>query len=318
MEKLKFTTTFSSEIRPLVAEDKDKYLAMASLMDVSDFIPDIDVEKNIDLLPVAFNACVVNRVNKNDDVIDSKAALAMADHFINKPINIEHDRHRVIGTILAVGFSEFGTDKKLTSAEVENINVPFNITLGGVLWRVVSSELTDIIEEASDPTSEFYQKISASWELGFSDYEPVLLEIGEKNLENSVAIEDNTKVNEIGTELRALGGTGEYEGKKVYRKVYGNVVPLGIGLTENPAADVKGVATEISREDIKEEVSEENKLKNGVSEKNVSHYKENNVIENKDSTMEINSIKDITEETLKEVSASSVAEFIQSELEKGL
>lgn len=318
MKKLEFTTIFSSEIKPLVPEDKDKYLAMASLMDVADFIPDIDVEKNIDLLPIAFNACVVNRVNKNDDVVDSKTAVAMAEHFINKPINIEHDRHRVIGTILVVGFSEFGTDKKMTAEEVEKIDGPFNITLGGVLWRVVNNELTDIIEEASDPTSEFYQKISASWELGFSEYEPVLLNFGEKNLENCASIEDNSKVNEIASELRALGGTGEYNGKKVYRKVFGDVVPLGIGLTENPAADVVGVATEASKnEKTEESTSEENNLKNiEEKEKNISHFKENNVIENKDSTMEINSIQDITEETLKEVSASSVAEFIQSELEK--
>ena len=321
MKKLKFTTTFSSEIKPLVPEDKDKYLAMASLMDVADFIPDIDVEKNIDLLPIAFNACVVNRVNKNDDVVDSKTALSMAEHFVNKPINIEHDRHRVLGTILSVGFSEFGTDKKLSAEEAEKVEGPFNITLGGVLWRVVNTELTDIIEEASDPTSEFYQKISASWELGFSEYEPVLLEVGEKNLENCCLIQDNSKVIEIGAELRALGGTGEYEGKKVYRKVYGEVVPLGIGLTENPAADVVGVATETNKKEevleIEKVESEDNNLKNNPpTENNSSHFKENNVIENKDSTMEINSIKDITEETLKEVSASSVAEFIQSELEK--
>lgn len=328
MKELKFTTTFSSEIKPLITEDKDKYLAMASLLDVADFIPDIDTEKNIDLLPIAFNACVVNRVNKNDDVVDSKTAAIMAEHFVNKPINIEHDRHRVIGTILTVGFSEFGTDRKLSTAEVENMEGPFNITLGGVLWRVVNNALTDMIEEASDPTSEFYQRISASWELGFAEYEPVLLEIGEKNLENTVAAADNSNEDEIKAELRALGGSGEYEGKKVYRKVCGEVTPLGIGLTENPAADVKGVATtetEKYTKIVEEEKAEEkvekidesdDNLNNGISEKNISHIKENNVIENKDTIMEIKSINDINEETLKEISASSVAEFIQSELEK--
>ena len=41
MEELKYTTIFSSTIKPLVSEDKDKYLAMASLLDVGDFIPDV-------------------------------------------------------------------------------------------------------------------------------------------------------------------------------------------------------------------------------------------------------------------------------------
>ena len=65
MKDLKYKTTFSSTIKPLVSEEKDKYLALASLADIGDFIPDVDTDENVDLLPIAFNACVVNRVNKN-------------------------------------------------------------------------------------------------------------------------------------------------------------------------------------------------------------------------------------------------------------
>ena len=70
MKEFKYTTSFSSVIKALIPEDKDKYLAMASLVDIGDFIPDVDTKKDIDLLPVAFNACVANRVNKNGDVVD--------------------------------------------------------------------------------------------------------------------------------------------------------------------------------------------------------------------------------------------------------
>lgn len=325
MKEYQFTTIFSSEIKPLVSEEKDKYLALASLVNIADFVPDVDTDRNVDLLPVAFNACVVNRVNKNDDVVNSETAISMANHFINKPINIEHDRHRVLGTILSVGYSEFGTDKKLSEEEVKNYSGPFNITLGGVLWRVVSSELTNKIEEASDPTSNFYQKISASWELGFSEYEPVILANNEKNLENFIKIEDNSKADEVKSCLRACGGDGNYgEENKVYRRVFGEVVPLGIGLTENPAADVKGVATsknmeKILDDPIKESNSEEdiNLNNSDITEKTISHQPETDVIENKDSTiMEIKSINDINEETLKELSASSVSDFIESELKQ--
>tara|TARA_Y100000592_G_scaffold100744_1_gene182480 strand:+ start:2525 stop:4075 length:1551 start_codon:yes stop_codon:yes gene_type:complete len=322
MKDYQFKTIFSSEIKPLVSEDKDKYLALASLVNISDFVPDIDTEVNVDLLPIAFNACVVNRVNKNDDVVDSETAVAMANHFVNKPINIEHDRHRVIGTILSVAYSEFGTDNKLSEEQVKASNAPFNITLGGVLWRVVNSGITDKIEESSDPTSEFYQKISASWELGFSEYEPIILASDNKNLENCIVLDDTSKANEVKESLRALGGSGEYGDNKVYRKVVGQVVPLGVGLTENPAADVKGVATtktvkdnkEVMEEKASEEVISEN---NQVIEKTISHQPKTDVIENKDSTiMEIKSINDITEESLKEVSASAISDFIEQELKQ--
>ena len=121
MKEFKYTTSFSSVIKALIPEDKDKYLAMASLVDIGDFIPEVDHEKNIDLLPVAFNAFVANRVNKNGDVIDTSTAMEVYKNFINKPINIEHNRDRVIGTILTAGFSEFGTDKPLTEEQVKEL-----------------------------------------------------------------------------------------------------------------------------------------------------------------------------------------------------
>ena len=125
MSDHKYTTIFSSEIKPLVSEDKDKYLAMASLVEVGDFIPEVDTSKNVDLLPVAFNACVINRVNKNGDVVDTDTAMAMYKDFINKPMNIEHNRDKVVGVILTAGFSEFGTDNKLTEEQAKNKKIDY-------------------------------------------------------------------------------------------------------------------------------------------------------------------------------------------------
>jgi len=143
MKDFKYKTIFSSAIKPLVPEDKDKYLALASLADIGDFIPEVDTNENVDLLPIAFNACVVNRVNKNGDVIDTKTAAKIYENFINKPINIEHNRDKVVGVILTAGFSEFGTDNVITAEQVENTTSPFNITLGGVFWKVVNNDLAD-------------------------------------------------------------------------------------------------------------------------------------------------------------------------------
>ena len=68
MKEFKYITSFSSTLKPLVSEEKDKQLALASLIEVADFVPNIDLTKYVDLLPIAFNACVANRVNKNGDV----------------------------------------------------------------------------------------------------------------------------------------------------------------------------------------------------------------------------------------------------------
>ena len=329
----KFTTSFSSELKPLVSEEKDKFLSYASLQEIGDFIPKVDSDRDIDLLPVAFNACVINRANKNGDVIDSTSATDIYRNFINKPINIEHNREKVIGVILTAGFSEFGTDKPLTEEQASELNAPYNITLGGVLWKIVNGNITSLVEEASDPTSEFYKKISASWELGFSEYEIAVLKDDNKDIAEAEYISDVEQIDEMKAFLRGFGGKGKLEnGKSVYRKIVGSIVPLGIGLTENPAAEVEGVLTEkhkVKVEDSKENLEvesskddqqEEEGIKTNLNKseitENISQFRENDVIEDKDCLMEIKTISDITEENLKQITASAVSDYIETELKK--
>ena len=319
MQKHKYTTIFSSSIRPLVSEEKDKYLSLASLVDVGNFLPNLDTEKNYDLLPIAFNACVANRANRNGDIIDTETALEICESFVNKPINIEHNRDRVIGTILTAGFSTFGSDEAIAPDQIKDNNGPFNLTLGGVVWKIVNSGITDLIEESNDPTSDNYLKISASWELGFSDYNIVAMEGESKNMEDGEVISEFNAVEKIKDKLRGFGGDGKLEdGRSIYRQVINDVLPLGIGLTETPAADVKGVAVEI-KEDKDKKALHANETE---EEENISQKSQRDVIKNDDNrttkakTMKINRIEDITDESLKELSASTVSDFIQKELEK--
>ena len=61
------------------------------------------------------------------------------------------------------------------------------------------------------------------------------------------------KVGQLKANLKSLGGTGKLEdGRSVYRRVTEQVVPLGIGLTETPAADVQGVAVQKEQEEEKQ------------------------------------------------------------------
>tara|TARA_B100001939_G_scaffold336783_1_gene340322 strand:+ start:2948 stop:4474 length:1527 start_codon:yes stop_codon:yes gene_type:complete len=326
--KAKYTTIFSSYIRPVVSEERDKYLSLASMVELEDFVPNVDLDKNYDLLPIAFNAFVVNRVNKNGDVVDTETALAMYKDFINKPINIEHNRQNVIGTILTAGFSEFGTDKPLEESEVAKMTGPFNVVLGGVVWKVTNRELADKIEASGDPSSEDYMKISASWELGFTDYNLVAIEGDEKNIEAALEIDNLEQIQQLQSNLKAFGGNGKLEdGRNVYRKVVNDVLPLGIGITDTPAADVQGISIKKPSQDIalkdskssSEESLETPEETSNLEIKNISQSKEKDVTENKPliegtNIMKINSIKDITDENLKELSASVISDFIEEQL----
>jgi len=353
MKKLKFESIFANiKIRPVVSEEKDKYLSVASLNKLRKFLPEINTEDNVDLLPVAFDACVVNRVNKNGDVIDAETAAKIAKNFINKPINIEHNRNQVIGCILSANFSKFGSNESLAELDVKELKTPFNITLGGVIWKIVDRDLAEQIEESNDPTSQNYMSISASWELGFNDFNIVVLDDGEKNIENAQIVSDASEVDKLKNSLRGFGGSGRLEdGKYVYRQVLGKVVPLGIGFTLNPAADVQGVATPeaepikimlkdnkssentkeapvpgdpefigpVRPEDIekfKKQKEEESQTSEASESKNNSSQEENLNVKKERIYMKITKIEDITDSLLKEATASSVVEFIAEEIKK--
>ena len=328
MKKHKFTTIFSSYIKPVVSEEKDKYLALASMAELEQFLPEVDLDKNYDLLPIAFNAFVVNRVNKNHDVVATETALAMYKDFINKPINIEHNRQNVVGSILTAGFSEFGTDRPMTEEEVSSMTGPFNVTLGGVIWKVTNRELSDKIEASGDPSSEDYMKISASWELGFTDFSLVAIEGEEKNIEAALEIDEVEKVEQLQGNLKAFGGSGKLsDGKNVYRKVINEVLPLGIGITDTPAADVQGISVkpadqniDLKASDSKEDLEDlKSRISSGI--KNISQSSKKVVTEDKPNNkrnklMKLNSVKDITDENLKELEASVISDFIENELKK--
>lgn len=325
-QKHKFESIFANiKIRPVVSEEKDKYLSLASIDKLKKFLPEINTEDNVDLLPIAFDACVVNRVNKNGDVMDGATAAKVTKNFINKPINIEHNRNQVIGCIVSANFSKFGSNESLTADEIKDMKAPFNITLGGVIWKVVNKDLADQIEESNDPTSENYMSISASWELGFNDYNLVVLDNGEKNIENAQVISDANEIEKYSGKLRSNGGTGKLDNNKsIYRQVLGKVVPLGIGLTLNPAADVQGVAVKTEdpielkineNQSSEEQKIEELPLEDKASENNISQ-EETLDVKKERIYMKITKIEDITDALLKEVTASSVIDFIADEIKK--
>jgi hypothetical protein len=199
---------------------------------------------------------------------------------------------------------------------------PFYITLGGVMWKIINPQLANLIEESNDPSSENYMKVSASWELGFSEYDLVLLDNNNKNLEDAKFVTDEDEKDKLSKNLKAFGGTGKINNNTyIYRQVVGDVIPLGIGLTSNPAADVQGVAVKdedkIAVIDFKSKEEESDSSNN--SENNISQNTENTV--NQEGVinriiMKIENINQITDELLKQVTASSVADFIQEELKK--
>ena len=256
MSLYKYKTKFSSIIKASANFDDAKFISKASLDFLKPLIPaSVDLSNNIDLIGVAFNAAVVNRFNRNGDGLNTAAALALNKYFIHKPTNIEHNNTRIVGHIVNSGFSTFGENQPLSEQDVETELSPFNISLAAVVYKTVEKGFAEALAESSDPNSPWFGKISASWEIGFSDY---IIAVGSKNVRDAILITDPEQIKEYSSYLKCNDGTGVTpKGEPVYRLITGKIYPLGIGFTSNPAAEVSGVVTVDGQDEEPEEDDEE-------------------------------------------------------------
>ena len=268
----KYTTTFDC---PLLACEisESSLISKASLENLEPLVPkDINYESNKDLLGVAFNAAVVNKFNKNGDGMDTSTAVKYTKNFIHKPTNIEHDKQKVVGHIVSAGYSDFTSSRLLGEEEVKTIQEPFNIALGAVLYKTVNPNFTNLVEKSLDPEDKAYQKVSASWEVGFNDF---VLAVGSDILSDAKIVSDPEEIMELQGNLRSYGGSGKTDdGEDIYRLIMGDIYPLGIAYTMNPAADVKGLYGESPKtnkvfiNDKRDKISQNNNL-NVNNQKNI-------------------------------------------------
>jgi hypothetical protein len=230
--------------------------------------PSFDVEKNIDVLPVVFNLAVVNRFNENDDAIKTSVAMELVKQFINKPINIEHMKDKIVGHIINASFSDKQPEYEYNEIEAyKDRKDPFYISAAGIIYRHIFPKLADEIVEASNEKSEKYQSLSTSWEVGFRNY---TLGIGEGSLEEVEELsEEDESYSSLKDNLKAYGGTGYSNKGRVRRIINGPVYGLGVGITTSPAANVKGVYIMLEEEENQEE-----------NEDNMENEKENDINNN--------------------------------------
>jgi len=306
-KSFKYTSTFLSEITASsFIPEKEMNISEATISKLAGRVPYIDLEKNIDLHGIAFEVALVNQFNENGDGIASAEASKCFDYFVDKPINKEHERSEVIGHVVSASLCERGFGKTLSVDDIIGSDEVFSITLGGVIYKIVNQSFSEILSNIKDNDDE-ESHIYASWEIGFNEYN---LAVGPtKLLKDAVVYEDEASIENFKPYVKAFGGTGkDSKGNYVFRLPVGEVLPLGVGLTTNPAAKVDPIYIE-GREDKDSDCKAsavKNKIKN--TEENISHKSESNVRTDTESNqkgikMDENQIKEIVEEALAEKEA---------------
>lgn len=247
-------TSFDCNIRALKKSDYDKFgVSEGSIAEAAkSLLPEgFDPKENIDVLPVVFNLAVVNEFNKNGDGIDAETAVAAVKRFINKPINIEHKKHKIVGHMINASFSVEEDDFKDNDVQsYSSKKEPFYINAAGLIYKNIFPELANAVEQAADEEDENYQSISTSWELAFKNYKVVY---GSDRLDEC-KVAEGSMAEGMKKYVKGFGGKGVDEnGTPVHRLIYGETYPLGAALTYNPAARVKGVYTLNSEDENKKE-----------------------------------------------------------------
>lgn len=221
-------------------EAKARKEAFASLADLRSLLPsDEEVKDNNDLLYVAFNVAVANLINANDQGIDTETALAISKYFVDRHMNVEHDRYDVIGHIISQGYSSFGDNSIVTAESLAGTSDPFNICLGAVVYKIVREYMSGVIEESAQANSDYAGCISASWEIGFNEFDIIL---GSKKIADAKRVTGEEEILKLTPYLKMEGGSGFLpDGTPVYCLIKGDARPLGCAFTGSPAAEVSGV-----------------------------------------------------------------------------
>ena len=302
-----YTTTFASSVQCLVGEESDKTLALASAESLNDIIPkELNLDDNIDLLPIAFNAAIANRANLWGDIIGTETSLAIAPKFVNKLVDVEHNRALIVGHVVNAAFSKFRspnnfTGKIIKAEDLKESQDPFNISLAAVIYKIISKDLVEELIDSSDPSSNNYLSVCASWELGFKEH---ILAVGSKDLKDCELITDPDLIKKWTPRLVSKKGPGRLEdGRIVNRVLTGEVMAFGVGLTLSPAAEVKGIV--VKSKFIGKHQPAAKASTNPIEKEKTSQIVDSNVKDNSMSKIQITSLKDL--EALKEEDLPQVA-----------
>lgn len=283
---------FYGEITTAKKINADKpMISKASLDSLKSIVPEnIDFKNNDDLMGVAFNGAVANQFNLNDDGISIDTALAYKNLFVHKPTNLEHNQEIVVGHIVGCELSEYGTSEVIEDADSLKGTVdPVNIAMSSVVYKAINPDFAEFLMQSNDEESPYYKVVSTSWEVCFSSY-VIAATNGGRNFEDIVEVFSSEEdLEEKSQYLRANDGKGVLpDGRRVFRLITGEILPVGIGYTTNPAADVKGVvvAKNGDEEDENPPAEQDAEAKiNKKNKKNISQSNQTDVISNKRITM---------------------------------
>lgn len=168
-------------------------------------------------------------INKNDDYFDAEEVWVARNTPEDKQINYEHNEKDIIGHITACYAVDEELRKIPNDVLVDRLPEKYHIITSGVLYKKweddeLKKRMGDILEEIE--AGELY----VSMECLFNDFDYILID----SKGHGSIIDRNSSTAHLTKYLRAYGGDGVYDDKRIGR-VIRNITFSGKGIVRKPA-----------------------------------------------------------------------------------
>ncbi len=167
--------------------------------------------------------------NANDDVFDGVEMWKARASAVNRPVNFMHNESDIIGHMIASVVLD--QDGKLIANDTKSEELPkmFDVVVAAVLYTTWSDKnlqlrMDQLLKEIPE------EKWFVSMECIFDDFDYAI--ITPKGEHKTIARSKDTAF--LTKHLRIYGGSGEYDGHRLGRKLK-NFVFVGKGIVDNPA-----------------------------------------------------------------------------------
>jgi hypothetical protein len=229
-----------------LAEKIEQQTTIAYLSPIFNIFPDIESHKviaeTINKLVVASendsdlyrtkSILVSTNWNKNDDVFDKVECWNARNTPSHKPTNIGHDEHQLCGHITNTWAID--TEGKIIADNINLDDLPslYHIVNGAVIYTAWNDE--KLIERTQNLIAEIKDgKKFVSMECLFSDFDYAECDIDSDGKDFKVIAREEATAY-LTKHLRAYGGTGQYNNKKIGRLLR-NITFCGKGYVDKPA-----------------------------------------------------------------------------------
>jgi len=216
-----------------------------------------------DILYFSGISFTIGNINKNDCIILPDEGMSMYKTGISSPLDIEHERERIVGFCVNTYLSNINNNKILDEEQAQEIlggkgMVNVGVVMGA--WKINAQEATELLLENFDENSANFNKIKLSFECYFSDFS-FFLSNGRANYPDGQLIssgEDNIDADKMFDALKINGGNGVWQGNRISIAPHKSFIG-GNAITLAPANEFSHLVSKKEDESILIHVSTESK-----------------------------------------------------------